>query len=36
MKTRRKARFSFGLYNRRSLRDHAAFYMAALYILKVA
>jgi hypothetical protein len=34
--TRRKARFSLGLYNPRSLRDPASIYMVALYILKVA
>jgi hypothetical protein len=30
---RRKAHFSWGLYNPRSLRDPAPFYMVALYIL---
>jgi hypothetical protein len=31
--TRRKARFSLGLYNPRSSRDLASFYMVAFYIL---
>jgi hypothetical protein len=33
MSARRKARFTLGLYNPRSLRDPAMFYMVAPYIL---